>query len=109
MSLLSISTVCTSGGKKTLRKKALAKMASKLKKILANSKFHSHLASWQVVISTPAGNGSKIPSCSFRGSNAYENTAYLSRRQSTCDVKSTASSKLLGLTDIFFSIVIGVD
>jgi hypothetical protein len=36
------------------RKKALAKLASKLKKLLANSKFHSHLASWRVVISTPA-------------------------------------------------------
>jgi hypothetical protein len=34
-------------------KKALAKLASKLKKLLANSKFHSHLASWRVVISTP--------------------------------------------------------
>jgi hypothetical protein len=56
MSLLSISTVCTSGGKKdSLRggKKALAKLASKLKKLLGNSKFHSHLVSWRVVISTP--------------------------------------------------------
>jgi hypothetical protein len=34
-------------------KKALAKLASKFKILLANSKFHSHLASWQVVISTP--------------------------------------------------------
>jgi hypothetical protein len=34
--------------------KTLTKLASKLKKLLANSKFHSHFASWQVVISTPA-------------------------------------------------------
>jgi hypothetical protein len=47
--------VCTSGEKRLTerRKKALAKLASKLKKLLANSKFHSHLASWRVVISTP--------------------------------------------------------
>jgi hypothetical protein len=36
------------------RKKTLAKLASKFEKLLANSKFHSHLASWRVVISTPA-------------------------------------------------------
>jgi hypothetical protein len=56
MSLLSISTVCTSGEKRLTerRKKALAKLASMLKKLLANSQFHLHLASWQVVISTPA-------------------------------------------------------
>jgi hypothetical protein len=35
------------------RKTALAKLASKFKKLLANFKFHSHLASWRVVISTP--------------------------------------------------------
>jgi hypothetical protein len=35
------------------RKKTLAKLASKFKKLLANSKSHSHLASWRVVISTP--------------------------------------------------------
>jgi hypothetical protein len=34
-------------------KKTLAKLPSKLKKLLANCKFHSHLASWRVVISTP--------------------------------------------------------
>jgi hypothetical protein len=47
--------VCSSGGKKRLierKKKALAKLASKFKKLLANSKFHSHLASWRVVVST---------------------------------------------------------
>jgi hypothetical protein len=43
-------------GKKTHREeeKTLAKLASKFKTLLANSKFHSHLASWRVVISTPA-------------------------------------------------------
>jgi hypothetical protein len=42
-------------GKKTHweEEKTLAKLASKFKKLLPNSKFHSHLASWQVVISTP--------------------------------------------------------
>jgi hypothetical protein len=57
MSLLSICTVCTCGEKRLAerRKKALAKLASKLKKLLANFQFHSHLASWRVVISTPAG------------------------------------------------------
>jgi hypothetical protein len=45
-----------SGEKKTHweEKKTLAKLASKLKKLLANSKIYSHLASWRVVISTPA-------------------------------------------------------
>jgi hypothetical protein len=33
-------------------KKTLAKLASKFKKLLANAEFHSHLASWRVVIST---------------------------------------------------------
>jgi hypothetical protein len=43
------------GKKDSLRggKKALAKLASELKKLLANSKFHLHLASWRVFISTP--------------------------------------------------------
>jgi hypothetical protein len=42
------------GKKDSLRReKTLAKLASKFKKILANSKFPSHLASWRVVISTP--------------------------------------------------------
>jgi hypothetical protein len=47
--------VCTSGEKRVTerRKKALAKLASKVKKLLANFKFHSHLASWRVAISTP--------------------------------------------------------
>jgi hypothetical protein len=56
MSLLSICTECTSGEKRLAerRKKAFAKLASKLKKLLANFKFHSHLASWRVVICTPA-------------------------------------------------------
>jgi hypothetical protein len=36
------------------KKKTLAKLVSKFKKLLANSNFYSHLASWQVVISTPA-------------------------------------------------------
>jgi hypothetical protein len=42
MSLLSICTVCTSGEKRLTerRKKALAKLASKFKKLLANFKFH---------------------------------------------------------------------
>jgi hypothetical protein len=55
MSLLSICTVCTSGEKRLTerRQNALAKLASKLQKLLANSKFHSHLASWRVVIFTP--------------------------------------------------------
>jgi hypothetical protein len=43
-------------GKKRLtersKNKTLAKLASKFIKLLANSKFHSHLASWRVVIST---------------------------------------------------------
>jgi hypothetical protein len=34
-------------------KRTLAKLASKFNKLLANSKFHLHLASWRVVISTP--------------------------------------------------------
>jgi hypothetical protein len=44
------------GKKDSLRggKKPLAKLASKLKELLANSKFHSHLASWRVVNPTPA-------------------------------------------------------
>jgi hypothetical protein len=33
--------------------KTLAKLASKFKKLLANSKFHLHLVSWWVVICTP--------------------------------------------------------
>jgi hypothetical protein len=43
------------GEKDSLRggKITLAKLASKFKKLLANPKFHSHLASWRVVISTP--------------------------------------------------------
>jgi hypothetical protein len=43
------------GKKDSLRggKNTLAKLASKFEKLLANSKFHSHLASWRVVISTP--------------------------------------------------------
>jgi hypothetical protein len=43
------------GKKDSLRggKKTLSKLASKLKKLLAISKFHLHLASWRVVISTP--------------------------------------------------------
>jgi hypothetical protein len=43
------------GGKKTHweEEKTLASLASKWKKLLANFKFHSHLASWRVVISTP--------------------------------------------------------
>jgi WD40 repeat protein len=55
MSLLSICTRCTSREKSLAerRKKALAKLTSKLKTLLANFKIHSHLASWQVVISTP--------------------------------------------------------
>jgi hypothetical protein len=36
-----------------VKKKTLAKLVSKFIKLLANSKFHSHLASWRVVISTP--------------------------------------------------------
>jgi hypothetical protein len=69
MSLLNISTVCTSGEKRLTekRKKALAKLASKLKKLLANSKFHSHLASWRVVISTP---GVGVGFCGRRLSSA---------------------------------------
>jgi hypothetical protein len=57
MSLLSLYVQCALAGKKRFierRKNALAKLASKFKKLLANSKFHSHLASWRVVISTPA-------------------------------------------------------
>jgi hypothetical protein len=52
MSLLSI---CTEWEKRLnkRRKKTLTKQASKLKELLTNSKFHSHLASWRVVISTP--------------------------------------------------------
>jgi hypothetical protein len=51
-----ISENSISGGKRLTekRKKTLAKLACKLKKLLANSKIHSHLASWRVVISTPA-------------------------------------------------------
>jgi hypothetical protein len=43
------------GQKDSLRgvKKTLAKLASKFIKLFADSKFHSHLASWRVVISTP--------------------------------------------------------
>jgi hypothetical protein len=45
------------GKKLTERKETnLAKLASKFKKLLANYKFHLHLASWRVVISTPAVN-----------------------------------------------------
>jgi hypothetical protein len=46
----------SAGKKDSLRggKKTLAKLASTFKKLLANPKFHSHLASWRVVISTPA-------------------------------------------------------
>jgi hypothetical protein len=41
------------GKKDSLRgKNPLAKLAIKLKELLASSKFHSHLASWRVVIST---------------------------------------------------------
>jgi hypothetical protein len=53
------------GKKDSLRgEKALAKLASKFKKLLANSKFHSHLASWRVVISTPGSR--QIFPCYFR-------------------------------------------
>jgi hypothetical protein len=57
------------GKKDSLRgwKKALAKLASKLKKLLANSKFHLHLASWRVVISTPVAVTTEIGYSSLTG------------------------------------------
>jgi hypothetical protein len=72
MSLLGICTLCTSGEKRLTerRKKTLAKLASEFKKLLANSKFHSHLVSWRVVISTP-GNAEGLTVQSYLPVHGY--------------------------------------
>jgi hypothetical protein len=60
-----------------MRKKTLAKLASKLKKLLANSKFRSHLASWRVVISTPeVAVPSALPSVHLRTSDVLAKYRY---------------------------------